>query len=37
MLYLKDTILNFLLRVTSYNIPNSYNEQLYLENIDKAV
>jgi len=37
MLYLKDTILNFSHPVTSYNIPNSRNEQLYLENIDKAV
>jgi len=36
MLYLKDTILNVSLPVTSYNIPNSHNEQLYLENIDKA-
>jgi len=35
--YLKDAILDFCLPVTSYNIHNSYSEQLYLGNIDKAV
>jgi len=35
--YLKDAILDFWLPVTSYNIPNSHSEQLYLENIDEAV
>jgi len=32
-----DAILDILLPVTSYNIPNSDNEQLDLKNIDRAV